>query len=70
MEHIYLYNHKSVDNATEEVSPYVRAGLVDLHPWDLPGHPQKEAFLHCTHKYAHARPLHIKAVLKALVRLY
>jgi hypothetical protein len=21
--------------------------------WDLPGHPQKEAMMHCTHKYGH-----------------
>jgi len=25
---MYLYNHKSVDNATAELEPYVRAGLV------------------------------------------
>ena len=42
VQHLYLYNHKSVDNATDELAPYVRAGLVDLHQWDLPGHPQKE----------------------------
>ena len=53
VQHFYLYNHKSADNASSELGPYVRAGVVDLHQWDLPGHPQKEAFLHCTHKYGH-----------------
>jgi hypothetical protein len=53
VEHFYLYNHKSVDNATAELEPFVHAGVVDLHQWDLLGHPQKEAFLHCTHKYGH-----------------
>ena len=42
VEHFYLYNHKSVDNATAELEPFVRAGVVDLHQWDLLGHPQKE----------------------------
>ena len=53
VQHFYLYNHKSADNATAELAPYVRAGVLDLHQWDLAGHPQKEAFLHCTHKYGH-----------------
>ena len=28
VQHMYLYNHKSVDNATAELEPYVRAGRV------------------------------------------
>ena len=40
VQHMYLYNHKSVDNASVELHPYVTAGIVDLHQWDLPGHPQ------------------------------
>ncbi len=31
-------------------------GVVDLHYWDRPGHPQKEAFLHCTHKVSNSTP--------------
>jgi len=53
VDHFYLYNHKSADDAVKELAPYVRAGVLDLHQWDIPGHPQKEAFLHCTHKYGH-----------------
>ncbi|KAJ1486743.1 hypothetical protein T484DRAFT_1788778 [Baffinella frigidus] len=53
VEHFYLYNHRSADNSTLALLPYIERGVVDLHDWDLPGHPQKEAMLHCTHKYGH-----------------
>jgi Glycosyltransferase family 92 len=54
VERFFLYDNGSRDRHREVLSPYVEAGLVVLHPWDMPfvapgGRPiaAVQAFEHC-----------------------
>lgn len=35
------------------LAPYVEAGIATVHNWSWAGYPQREAHMHCTHRYAH-----------------
>ena len=49
-EHFFLYDNGSTDSSRDVLAPYVKAGVVDVHPWPGKGR-QAAAFTDCVERH-------------------